>query len=121
MLQLFAMALGARYQVGGNERVVAAAHVALALAGFLFGNGMLGQCVFSPEGGRNWATFELSLAKAANKATGGSIAHLGSNVARLRAARPSVLPMMGLCGLGFWWADALSRRRRCGLYRAPTW
>ena len=47
--ELLTVALGALGQVGGGQRVVAAAHVALALAGLLLGNGVLSH-IFSPGG-----------------------------------------------------------------------
>lgn len=50
--ELFGVAVGALGQVGGGQRVVAAAHVALAFAGFLLGNGVLSHDFFS-SGGRS--------------------------------------------------------------------
>jgi hypothetical protein len=40
MLQTLGFTVLAIHQIGGNERVVAAAHIALGLAGFFLGNGM---------------------------------------------------------------------------------
>ena len=57
--ELFGVALGALGQVGGAQRVVAAAHIALALAGFLLGYGVLSHD-FSPLGAARRIGFGLS-------------------------------------------------------------